>query len=99
MSVLQEVQAFQVDVVITPECFLDGYVVTEGQVTRENLVDYAVDPAKSPYIDAVSKWAAENGTWFVMGCTRFDAKGACNTALILNREGRLAGVYDKVHLW
>jgi len=97
MTLLDALEIHNPDVVITPECFLDGYVVTEAHVTRDNLTQYAIDPATSEYVRNVADWAARRHTWVVMGCTRAADGGAYNTALILNREGKLAGLYDKVH--
>ena len=97
MTLLDALEIHNPDVVITPECFLDGYVVTEAHVTRDNLTQYAIDPATSEYVRNVVAWAARCHTWVVMGCTRAADGGAYNTALILNREGKLAGLYDKVH--
>ncbi len=45
MSVLDEIQDHhQVDVVITPEGFLDSYVSTVKSVNRTDMVKYAIDP-------------------------------------------------------
>ena len=106
MSVLGDVaKNGNIDVVVTPECFLDGYVSTEKSVDREDMVKYAIDPRRSQYAQAVSDWARENKVWFVLGCTRkaprplVGAKhGIFNTALIYDRDGSLAGTYDKLHL-
>ncbi len=98
LGVLAEVQAHQPDVVITPECFLDGYVASLASVTRENFRKYAIEPANSGYVRDVSSWAARQRTWFILGCSRRVAGGVSNCALIVDREGRLAGIYDKTHL-
>ncbi len=97
MSVLDDLQADRPDVVITPECFLDGYVSTENSVTKENIVEYAIDPTNSPYSRDVSWWAGQNRAWFILGCTTLASGGTHNSALIFNRVGRLVGVYHKVH--
>jgi predicted amidohydrolase len=97
LSVLRKVADHRPDVVITPECFLDGYVVTEEWVTANNLVEYAVVPEDSHYVADVMHWTSQAGAWFVLGCTRRAKEGAYNTALVLDRTGRLAGAYDKVH--
>lgn len=106
MSVLGDVAKNEnIDVVVTPECFLDGYVSTEKSVAKEDMVKYAIDPRRSQYAQAVSDWARENKVWFVFGCTRkaprplVGAKDSIfNTALIYNRGGSLVGTYDKLHL-
>ncbi len=87
-----------VDVVVTPEGFLDGYVSTEKSVGKEDMVRYSIEPHTSEYARSVSKWAMENKAWVVYGCTRKAADGIFNTALIYNRKGRLVGMYDKLHL-
>lgn len=88
----------KVDVVVTPEGFLDGYVSTEKSVTKEDMVNYAIDPQKSEYAQAVSNWARENKAWVIFGCSRKAKDGVFNTALIYNRSGFLVGMYDKLHL-
>ncbi len=87
-----------VDVVVTPEGFLDGYVSTEKSVTKEDMIEYAIEPVASDYARAVSDWARRNKAWIVYGCTRKAPDGVFNTALIYNRNGRLVGTYDKLHL-
>jgi predicted amidohydrolase len=98
MDVLEEIAPHQPDVVITPEGFLDGYVSTEEWVTRDNILDYAIDPETSPYAQSVASWAGRNGAWAVLGCTRRAPEGAYNTALIYDRAGTLVGWYDKTHI-
>jgi len=97
MAILQAIAKVKPDVVVTPECFLDGYVVAESYVTRDNLVEYAIDPLTSPYVRSVAAWAASRRTWVIYGCTRLADGGAYNTALVIDREGKLVGLYDKVH--
>ena len=99
MSILGDVAKNKdIDVVVTPECFLDGYVSTEKSVTKESMVKYAIDPRSSEYAEAISNWARENKAWFVFGCTRKAEDGIFNTALIYSRSGTLVGAYDKLHL-
>ncbi|MDH4241842.1 MAG: carbon-nitrogen hydrolase family protein [Phycisphaerae bacterium] len=97
-NILKDIEKEAVDVVVTPEGFLDGYVSTEKSVTKEDMVRYAIDPLKSDYAGAVSDWARQNKAWVVYGCARKAADGVFNTALIYNRKGLLAGMYDKLHL-
>jgi len=98
MPVLEEIGGLHPDVVITSEAYLDGYVVTEEYATRENLAQWAIDPATSPYTRAASDWAREHNAWLVYGCSRLGAGGVHNSALIYDRVGRLYGVYDKLHI-
>ena len=97
MRILHDIAAHEPDVVVTPECYLDGYVSTEAHVTAESIVEYAIDPEVSPYVREASAWAAANGSWLVYGCTRLAGDGASNAALVFDRSGGLAGIYDKTH--
>ena len=87
-----------IDVVVTPECFLDGYVSTEKSVRKEDMLRYAIDPETSKYTRAASEWARRNRVWLIYGCTRKVDEEAYNSALVFNREGTLVGSYDKLHL-
>ncbi len=97
-EILGEIQSHRPDVVITPECFLDGYVVTEENVDWENIADYAIHPVNSPYTRYISDWAAARNCWVIYGCSRkVEGIGVSNSALVFDRAGRLAGYYDKTH--
>lgn len=99
MTILEDLaKTGNVDVVVTPEGFLDGYVSTEKSVAKDDMIKYAIDPQKSEYARAVSNWARKNKSWVVFGCTRKAKDGVFNTALIYNRTGKLVGMYDKLHL-
>ena len=99
MKIFQDIEKnHEVDVVVTPEGFLDGYVATEKSVTRDDMVKYAIDPLTSKYAQAVSDWGRRNNVWTIYGCARKATDGVFNTALIYNRRGHLVGMYDKLHL-
>jgi len=99
MSVLSDVdRAGKVDVVVTPEGFLDGYVSTEQSVTKADMVNYAIDPATCQYALEASTWARRNEAWLIYGCTRKEKEQVFNTTLIYDRCGSLVGMYDKLHL-
>jgi predicted amidohydrolase len=99
MDILKGIEKNEdVDVVVTPEGFLDGYVSTEQSVTKKDMIKYAIDPLSSEFTFAVSEWAGRNKVWVVYGCTRKSTDGVFNTALIYNRSGVLVGMYDKLHL-
>jgi predicted amidohydrolase len=97
-NILKDIEKEAVDVVVTPEGFLDGYVSTEKSVKKEDMIGYAIDPQTSDYSRSVSRWARQNKAWVIYGCTRKAADGVFNTALIYNRRGLLVGKYDKLHL-
>lgn len=94
---LQTLSPYKPDVVITPECFLDGYVVTENHITANNILKYALNPDSANEVQWVKAWAAQNNAWVILGLTRPGPDGAYNSAVIINRHGKQAGIYDKVH--
>jgi len=99
MDILESIEKNEeVDVVVTPEGFLDGYVSTEQSVSKKDMIKYAIEPLSSEFTRAVSEWAGRNKTWVVYGCTRKSTDGVFNTALIYNRGGLIVGMYDKLHL-
>jgi omega-amidase len=99
MDILKDIgENENVDVVVTPEGFLDGYVSTVDSVTKKDIIKYAIDPHSSEFTRAVSEWAGRNKAWIVYGCTRKSTDRVFNTALIYNRSGVLVGMYDKLHL-
>jgi predicted amidohydrolase len=97
MRILHSIDADNVDVVITPECFLDGYVCTERHVTRDNIHTHAIDPSTSPFTSEISTWARQTASWVIFGCLRKDSTGVYNSALAYDRNGNLACHYDKTH--
>ena len=97
LKILDLIKTQHVDVVVTPECFLDGYLVTKPEVNRSSIRKYAIDPEQSEIGQAVSAWAKKNKSWVILGCTRLLEKGAANSAVVYNRKGRMIGAYDKTH--
>ncbi|MCC7145260.1 MAG: carbon-nitrogen hydrolase family protein [Phycisphaeraceae bacterium] len=97
MGVLAQLAGQDMDVVVTPECFLDGYAANQASVTRADLLGWAVDPATSVLTRHISAWCAASRAWMVLGCTRREGEQIFNSALVYDRAGRLAGVYDKLH--
>jgi predicted amidohydrolase len=97
LEMVTEVAAHLRDVVITPECFLDGYIA-DSDIAADQMPRYAIYPDSASEIAAVQNWAAAHQCWVIYGCMRQAENGVYNTALIINRDGRLVGHYDKTHL-
>ena len=98
MSLLDEMKGERLDVVITPECFLDGYMASDPSISATDLRRFAIDVLSSRYAQEVSLWARSNGVWVVYGCSRLAAAGVFNSAVVYDRAGRIALIYDKLHL-
>lgn len=85
------------DVIVTPECFLDGYWANQPQVTQTDMARCAIDPVTDARIQQIAAEARRLRAWLVLGCTRRDGDHLFNSALLLDRRGTLAGSYDKTH--
>jgi len=97
LEILDQIAPQHPDVVVTPECFLDRYVVTRAEIDRRRVRTFGIDPIESEIGKAVSAWAKTNNAWVVLGCTRLVGKGASNSAVVYNRKGKYVGAYDKTH--
>ncbi len=65
--------------------------------TSAALEDLAV-PIPGPFSRKIGEAANRNNIWVVAGLTELDGDVVYNTAVLMDRQGRLAGKYRKVHL-
>jgi predicted amidohydrolase len=86
------------DVVVTPECFLDGYAVSAADWTPEHFGHIAQDVSTSPYIARVRALAETYKTAILFGLTERAGSRLYNCALMVDQNGRVAGHYHKTHL-
>ncbi|HOL66380.1 MAG TPA: carbon-nitrogen hydrolase family protein [bacterium] len=96
-TIVRDEASQTLDVIVTPECFLDGYLATEKKASHRRLFEYAVSPGDSPYIREVADLARKQKCWFLLGCMRKEKGDVFNSVLIFDRAGQLAGWYDKTH--
>lgn len=87
-----------IDVFITPECFLDGYAVTEQDWTVRRFAKVAQGVAESPYIRKVRSMARRAKMYIMFGFTELRDGRFYNTALLVGQDGGVVGSYDKTHL-
>jgi predicted amidohydrolase len=97
LGLLAAIEPGTCDVIVTPECFLDGYMANQPPVTPAELVRCAVDPASDLRVKRIAAEARRLRAWLVLGCTRRAGDDLFNTALLLDRSGSLVGSYDKTH--
>ncbi len=86
------------DVFITPECFLDGYAVTEKNWTVRRFAKAAQEVAVSPYIRRVRGLARRAKTHIMFGFTELLDGYFYNAALLVGSDGKIVGKYYKTHL-
>jgi len=65
--------------------------------TRAAMADVAA-PIPGPHTQRLGEAARRNRLWVVAGLTERAGRREYNTAVLLDRQGRLAGTYRKVHL-
>ena len=89
----------RLDVLISPEGFLDGYMVRDRKrCTPRKLARRCVRGPGDPLIRRVGRLAKRLRSWFVFGASEKDAAGVVrNAAYLLDRDGRPAGAYYKLH--
>ena len=81
----------EADLVVFPELFLSGYTTVE-------VGELAVDP-EGPEVERVAGVARENSTAVIFGAVERFGGGYANSAIHVDRNGTLAGVYRKTHLF
>jgi predicted amidohydrolase len=86
------------DVIVTPECFLDGYAAAAKDWTPEKFAAVAQEETTSPYIGKVREIAERYRTAILFGYTEKRDGKFYNAALFVDRDGRIAGRYYKTHL-
>lgn len=79
------------DLVLFPELFTSGY-------TTSGLEELAVD-LEGPEVGRVAQAAKDNSTAVVFGAPERSGDGYANSAIYIDRNGRLGGVYRKTHLF
>jgi predicted amidohydrolase len=86
-----------IDLLITPECFLDGYVAAENSWSAARFAAVIQEEAGT-YVTRARALARRLGCWLILGLTEARRGGGANTALLIDRQGAVAGRYDKTHL-
>ncbi len=87
-----------VDMVITPECYLDGYVVTAEDWTPQRFDAVAQDVNTSPYIQRLQALAAKYNVCTLFGFTEKSGGKLYDSVIMLDRAGSTLGIYHKTML-
>jgi predicted amidohydrolase len=90
--------ASEADLLITPECWLDGYASADPESSVTRLVEISQHLENSSYLGAVSRLARDQGLWICFGFTSLEDGKPHNAAGLWNAEGRRVGIYRKTHL-
>src|ERR1044071_865275 len=81
MKRLNEAASFRPDIALLPELFARGDAET----------------VPGPITGRLSSWARENSSYVIFGMKTRIGKHIYNSAILLDRQGRAAGQYNKIH--
>ena len=88
----------KVQVLVTPEGWLDGYASTSNDSTPEKIRGVAQNLDTSSFLQRVSDEARRRGMFICFGFTSLENGKAYNAAGLWNAQGQRIGVYHKTHL-
>lgn len=92
ISVIQQCREKQVDYILFPELFLTGFSI------REQVKNLA-EPLEGDSIGLISAAAKENGVGVIMGFPEKNEEAYYNSAVFIEKNGCIRGVYRKIHLF
>ncbi|MFC1737172.1 carbon-nitrogen hydrolase family protein [Candidatus Hydrogenedentota bacterium] len=85
--------------IVTPECFLDGYVSPVKKGFSKARLAKVSQPLRGPgYVKRARELARELAVHFVFGFSQKARNGSYNAAALINDSGKVLGVYHKTHL-
>ncbi len=88
----------RVELLITPECFLDGYAASAKDWTPGRFETIAQDVENSPYITRLRTLAEKHRVHILFGFTEKRNGKFYNAAMLVDQNGRTSGKYYKTHL-
>lgn len=90
LAKIDEAGRLGLDIVCLPEAML--------QVGTRATAAALAEPIPGPSTERLGRSARENRLWVVAGLSERDGETVYNTAVLIDRQGRLAGKYRKTHL-
>jgi len=85
-------------IVVTTECFLDGYAIRDKTIPRDRWMELAEPIPGGRYFEHLRRLADELDIHLVAGMLERDGERTYNTAVLMDPEGRLIGKYHKQDL-
>jgi len=95
---IPQIAAAGAQLVITPECFVDGYVIHDEAWTAERFAEVCEPGPDGPRAARLREIAAECGVWLVAGLSEQREDGFFNTAHVIAPDGSFVGQYDKIQV-
>ena len=82
-------------IVVTTECFLDGYAIQDKSIPLEEYRALGEPIPDGKYFQRLAALAGELKTHLVAGMTEADGDLRCNTSVLIGPDGKLLGKYRK----
>ena len=90
-------KAHGADLLVSPECFLDGYAVVHANWTRRQLLAGGRLAARE-YLPRLKRLARKLDMMLLLGTTYTTGRRCYDSAFLIDANGRAIGRYDKTHL-
>ena len=95
---IREAAAGGAKIVVTTECFLDGYAIADKTIPLETYRALGEPIPEGPYYRKLAALAAELKVHLVAGLHEADGDARYNTAVLIGPDGKLLGKYHKQSL-
>ena len=92
---IREAAQHGAQLVVTTECFLDGYSAEDWSVSKKQYETLAEPIPNGPYFQRLAGLARELKICLVAGLLEADGKQHFNTAVLIGPDGSLLGKYHK----
>ena len=89
-TILDQVREHRPDLVCLPECCFTGYMYEEADLAR------FAEPVPGPTSVEMSRLAQAHGIYLCFGLLESTPQGVYDTALLLDRNGAIAGIHRKL---
>jgi predicted amidohydrolase len=95
---IREAAAYGAGLVVTTECFLDGYAIADKTIPLDEYRALGERIPGGPYFERLAALARELGIHLVAGMLEADGDARYNTAVLIGPDGTLIGKYHKQFL-
>lgn len=93
LEMIERARNLQADYLVFPECFLTGSTVSALPASPKRLV------AKETLLGDICEQARRNQVGVVVGMVETDGLAHYNAAVLIDKNGNIAGTYRKIHLF
>ncbi|OHB78325.1 MAG: hypothetical protein A2V98_20475 [Planctomycetes bacterium RBG_16_64_12] len=97
-SMIREAAAGGAEIVVTTECFLDGYAIADKSLPLETYRALGEPVPDGAYYRRLAALAGELKIHLIAGMLEADGQARYNTAVLIGPDGKLIGKYHKQKL-